>query len=194
MRRFLPVIYALSLAPFLSHGALATAINGVVKDPSGAAVSGAAVELREVPGPGSPKNTRMDSSGAFHFTNLAGTHYRVHVTQAGFQAFESDVNLEPGKDASLEIALSLAETRESINVSGGRRQTVDAVYRALRESGIEDAYSVENLVIQRDAGVLTLKKGTIGLTASQLGRARSLFSTARATSHSIRPSESRRST
>ena len=62
-------------------------------------------------------------------------------------------------------SFSIAETRESINVSGGRRQQVDAVYRALREAGIEDVYNVENVVLKRDAGVLTLKKGSIGFTA-----------------------------
>jgi hypothetical protein len=73
------------------------------------------------------------------------------VNQAGFQAFESDVSLEDGKDGSLEITLRLAETRESVVISGGRRQTIDGVYRALRESGIEDVYAVEKLV-RRGAG------------------------------------------
>src|SRR5437016_939032 len=89
--------------------AVSAVISGAVKDPSGAAVSGAAVELREVPGPGSPKNARTDVSGAFRFNNLGGTHYRIRVTQAGFNVYESDVNLEPGKEAELQIALSLAE-------------------------------------------------------------------------------------
>ena len=135
MRHTLLIARAVAVASLLSHAALAAAINGVVKDQSGAAVTGAAVELREVPGTVSPKNTRTDSSGAFHFTNLAGTHYRVRVTQAGFKMYENDVNLEAGKDASLEITLFIAETRESVSVSGGRRQTVDAVYHALREAG-----------------------------------------------------------
>ena len=152
------------------HSAVAASINGIVKDPSGAAVTAAAVELREIPSSTSPKTVRTDASGAFQFKNLSGTHYRVRVTQAGFRAYESDVNLEPGKDASLEISLALAEARESISVSGGRRQTVDAVYNALRESNIADVYTVENVVLKRDAGVLTLKKGSIAFTAPQLGR------------------------
>jgi hypothetical protein len=50
-------------AIFLAPAGIAATINGVVKDPSGAVVSGAAVELREVPGPGSPKNVRTDAGG-----------------------------------------------------------------------------------------------------------------------------------
>jgi Carboxypeptidase regulatory-like domain/Peptidase family M1 domain len=150
--------------------AVAAVINGVVKDPSGAVVTGAAVELREVPGPGSPKNVRTDTAGAFRFNNLSGSHYRVRVSQSGFKPYESDVNLLPGKDASLEINLEIAEARETISVGGGRRQGIDTVYRALREAIIAETFTVENLIVKRDAGVLTFKKGSIGFTAPQLGR------------------------
>src|ERR1017187_3415908 len=46
----------------------------------------------------------------------------------------------------------------------------DPVYKALREAGIQETFPVENLVIRREGGVLTLKSGTLGLTAPQLGR------------------------
>ena len=46
----------------------------------------------------------------------------------------------------------------------------DPVYKALREAVIQESFPVENLVIHRDIGVLTLKSGTVGLTAPQLGR------------------------
>src|SRR4029078_11658171 len=46
----------------------------------------------------------------------------------------------------------------------------DPVYKALREAGIQESFPVENLAIHRDIGVLTLKSGTVGMTAPQLGR------------------------
>jgi len=46
----------------------------------------------------------------------------------------------------------------------------DPVYKALRDAAIQESFPVENLVIHRDGGVLTLKSGTIGLTAPQMGR------------------------
>jgi hypothetical protein len=46
----------------------------------------------------------------------------------------------------------------------------DPVYKAMREAGIQETFPVENLVIRREGGVLTLKSGTLGLTAPQLGR------------------------
>src|SRR4029078_5683373 len=46
----------------------------------------------------------------------------------------------------------------------------DPVYKALREAGIQESFPVENLVIHRDIGVLTMKSGIVGLTAPQLAR------------------------
>jgi hypothetical protein len=46
----------------------------------------------------------------------------------------------------------------------------DPVYSALRQAGIAETLLVENVVLQRDAGVLTLKSGTIGFTAPAMGR------------------------
>src|SRR5258708_7501209 len=46
----------------------------------------------------------------------------------------------------------------------------DPVYKALREAGIQETFVVENIVIRRDLGVLTLKSGTLGFTAPQMGR------------------------
>ena len=152
MRHACSLGIAVALTALLCPAAYPVSIHGLVKDQSGAAVTGAGVELREVPGPGAAKNARTDGSGAFHFTNLAGTHYRVRVTQTGFKIYEGDVTIDAGKDAALDIALSIAESRESINVSGGRRQTVDAVYRALREADIEDVYGVENVDRRHEPG------------------------------------------
>jgi hypothetical protein len=160
----------LALAGLLCQAAFGAAIHGTIKDQTGAALVGAGVELREVPGPGATQNARTDSAGAFQFANLAGTRYRIRVTQAGFKTWEGDVNLAGGKDAAIEIALTLAESRASISIAGGRRQMVDALYRSLREAGIQDTYTVENVVLERDAGVITLKKGTIGFTPATQGR------------------------
>ena len=46
----------------------------------------------------------------------------------------------------------------------------DSIYKALREAGIKETFTVDNLVIQRDNGTITLKSGTVGLTAPQMGR------------------------
>jgi hypothetical protein len=46
----------------------------------------------------------------------------------------------------------------------------DPVYKAMREAALADSFVVENIVLKRDAGVLTLKSGAIGLVAPAMGR------------------------
>src|SRR5580692_10415784 len=46
----------------------------------------------------------------------------------------------------------------------------DPLYKSLREAPLADSLVVENIVIKRDAGVLTLKTGAIAFTAPALGR------------------------
>src|SRR5215469_8628042 len=46
----------------------------------------------------------------------------------------------------------------------------DSAYRLLRDGGVVDARVVENIVLRRDNGVLTLKTGSIGFTAPVEGR------------------------
>jgi hypothetical protein len=46
----------------------------------------------------------------------------------------------------------------------------DPVYKAMRDAAIADTVFVENIELHRDAGVLTLKSGTIGFTAPAMGR------------------------
>lgn len=49
-------------------------------------------------------------------------------------------------------------------------QNADPAYRALRTSEIIETFPIENVVIRRDAGVLTLKTGIVGFTPPTLGR------------------------
>jgi hypothetical protein len=47
---------------------------------------------------------------------------------------------------------------------------VEPVYRALRDAPIAETFLVENIVLKRDNGILTLKSGTIGFTPKTMGR------------------------
>ena len=46
----------------------------------------------------------------------------------------------------------------------------DPLYTSLRNASIAEFFAVENIVLQRDAGTLTLKNGVIAFTPAQLGR------------------------
>src|SRR5579883_1866208 len=149
---------------------LAASVSGVIKDQSGATVTGVTVVLGSIPAAGKPRMVQADASGAFRIADLPAGRYRLHIAQAGFEAFDEDVTAEDGKDSALEIRLKVAEIKQHIEIPGGRRGNVDPVYRSLRDSGLGDAFTVENLVLHRDNGAVTLKTGTLAFTPAVMGR------------------------
>src|SRR6266404_2504049 len=58
-------------------------VTGTVADPSGAVVSGAAVEIRN-PITGYQQTTSTDANGSFRFNNVPFNNYRVTATRSGF--------------------------------------------------------------------------------------------------------------
>jgi hypothetical protein len=155
----------------LCAGAAASAtLSGSIKDPSGAALAGVAVEVHSVPPVGSGKTVKTDAAGAFKLSGLAAAKYRVRVAHASFDQYEEDIVVEEGKDAVLEIKLKVATVHETIDVAGGKRQNADPLYRGMRESPAADSLQVENVVLHRDNGTITLKSGTLTFAAKAQGR------------------------
>jgi hypothetical protein len=78
-------------------------LRGTVKDPSGAAVPGATVELS---GSGREQRKSTDLNGQFSFPSLAPGQYQVRVTAKGFAAVERpdlEITQPTVFDAQLEI-------------------------------------------------------------------------------------------
>ena len=106
-------------------------------DPSGAAVSGAAVLLRN-PVAGVAQKAVTASDGAYDFANLAPARYEIEIGNPGFQAYRQTVQVDLGADLTLNVKLNLSPRSEVVTVS---------------ESGVQvDATSTES-------------GGTIGKTA-----------------------------
>ena len=63
-------------------------ITGTVKDPSGAAISGAAVQVTS-PERGIDRRTTTNSSGEYNESALAPGSYDVIVSAAGFKKYEA---------------------------------------------------------------------------------------------------------
>ena len=70
------------LAPFGRAQSSGT-VEGQVKDPSGAAVSKATVEIHN-PVSHFDRNTTTDSEGKFRFTSIPFNPYHLQVTASGF--------------------------------------------------------------------------------------------------------------
>ena len=93
-------------------------IEGVVKDPSGAAIVNATVEIKD-PVSGYLRTTNTNSEGAFRFTNVPFNPYHLSVNANGFAAFARDVEVRSVVPTKTEIALTVGTVATTVTVEGG---------------------------------------------------------------------------
>jgi len=90
-------------------------IEGVVKDPSGAAVPNANVGISYAVS-GYHREVLTDIEGNFRFTNIPFNPYHLVVTATGFNAFAQDVDVRSTVASSLQINLALGSTSSTVTV------------------------------------------------------------------------------
>src|SRR5580693_6098283 len=142
----------------------ADTISGTVKDPSGAVVAGARVEISG----GSLTQALVltsDETGKFAAPHLEPGRYSVRVVKDGFDDLVKVVELQGTSELALN--LTIAEQKTSVNVSekNSAFANSDAGYRQLRDMGLGDTYRLENFTLNMDAGVFQFKSGTITFLA-----------------------------
>jgi hypothetical protein len=92
--------------------------TGAVKDPSGAVVPGAAVEVINQ-GTGATRKVTTSSAGVFNVPNLDLGTYRVRVSAQGFSSYEhSDLTLTANQVINLDVDLTLGTTSGLVEVRG----------------------------------------------------------------------------
>src|ERR1700740_1987411 len=154
LRALLILLLCLSVTSSLR----ADAVSGTVKDPSGADVAGARIEITG----GNLSQAIVlvsDESGKFSAANLSPGKYTVKVVKEGFEEVEIAVELHGIAD--VPVKLVIAEVQVSINVSEKSLAFLnsDAVYRQLRDIKAGDSYRVENFSLPMDVGTFQLKSG-----------------------------------
>jgi len=93
-------------------------ITGTVKDPSGAAISGAAVVVSS-PDHGINRQTITNSTGDYNESALPGGTYDVIVTAAGFKKFQAKgVILDVAQKARVDVAMQVGATSTEVVVEG----------------------------------------------------------------------------
>ena len=90
-------------------------VGGVVSDPSGAAVVGARVELRN-PVTGYDVKQVTGSNGTFRFTNVPQNNYHLMVESDGFDSAVQDLDVHTTRPISVKIGLKLASASTVVNV------------------------------------------------------------------------------
>ena len=167
------LVLALSLATFNAKTSQAQTgiITGTVKDPKGAVVVGAQIIVRNE-AVGETRNATTDGEGRFKIEGLAPGSYNVSAARAGFKTASRTVNIEDGKPAALEIKLEIAETKAEVTIGakGAIAPNADPNYRALRDGTPSETFTVSNLTLKRDAGVITLRSGSVSFLPPVLGR------------------------
>jgi hypothetical protein len=89
-------------------------IRGLVLDPSGAAIGGAAVEIHN-PVSHYERTTRADAQGRFTFDNIPFNNYHLSATAPGFQSGSQDVDVRSA--IPLEIKVDLVVGSETTTVT-----------------------------------------------------------------------------
>ena len=92
-------------------------LQGIVKDPTGAAVPGATVSVT-TPTLVGVKTEQTDAKGYYHFSNLPPGAYVVTVDAKGFKTLnQSGLVIEVGHSPTLDLSLAVGATAESVDVT-----------------------------------------------------------------------------
>jgi hypothetical protein len=91
-------------------------LEGIVLDPSGAAVPAAALELRN-PATGQVRQTQTDANGSYSFPFLPVGNYELEIAKTGFVSkVVRGLALRVGETARADIRLEIAHERTEIQV------------------------------------------------------------------------------
>jgi hypothetical protein len=120
-------------------------LQGTVRDPSGAVVSGATVTARHS-ATNISKATTTNDQGAYLIVNLTPGDYEVTVEAANFKkAVLPAVTLTVGQRADLDVALEVGQVSEVVTITGATAELVETSKTAVATT--VDQQRIENLPI-----------------------------------------------
>lgn len=151
---------AILLFFWITPSVRAASISGTVKDPSGAVITGARIEIS---GGDLAEAIAVSSDGLGKFSSaeLKPGRYLVRITHDGFEPFEQTVDLH--ETTELQFRLTIARQQTNVAVPGKAEAFAnsDPLYRQLREVGFGETYRVENFTLPYDVATFQLQKGTL---------------------------------
>jgi hypothetical protein len=113
-------------------------VLGDIKDPTGAVISAATVELLNV-AKGVKVVRQTDSSGGYEFDSVQPGDYTIAVTATGFQSSRTDVfRVNVGARQRVDLTLNLGSAGQTVTVSGAATQLeTDTSDRGQTVQGVE---------------------------------------------------------
>src|SRR5262245_27076684 len=122
MNKFRTMLFILLVAANSVRAQAPTGIiTGVVLDPSGAAVTGAQVKLVSL-ATGLTRAVATSEQGAYSFPALLPGEYKVSVEVQGFRSIVQLATVEAGATTTMDFALRVGATNDSITVDGASPQ------------------------------------------------------------------------
>ncbi len=91
-------------------------VNGTVLDPSGAAVAGATVTLKNND-TGSTQTTKSNGTGAYRFDLLNPGSYSVTASAQGLQTTSHAINVAVGQSSAVNIQMQVASASQTVEVT-----------------------------------------------------------------------------
>lgn len=120
-----------------------TAIRGLITDPTGAAVPGVVVAIRNA-ATGEERKTTTDGAGSYSIPSVTPGTYMVTATHPGFKRAEvRDRVARVAQVAQVDITLQVGQTNESVTVSAAGAELIDTSSAAV--SGTIVSKLVDNL-------------------------------------------------
>jgi len=154
-------------APSRAQLGNAGSIEGVVKDPSGAAVANAKVEITYAVS-GYHRETITGADGSYRFTNVPFNGYHLVVTAPGFAPYTQDVDVRSSVPTTAQINLKIgtAATSVTVEANGGDLVETQPTFHTDVDTGLVDrlplesqSSSVSSLVTLATPGVVADSNG-----------------------------------
>jgi|GEM_PF-1353209 len=137
----LTLLVSILSATLLSQVETSTSIRGLITDPTGAAVPGARVTIRNT-ATGEERSATSDTSGSYSFPSVVPGTYDITVSQPGFKRGEVKNRVaQVTQPAQVDVVLQVGETTESVTVSATGAEL-------LSTTSAEVAGTIENRLVK----------------------------------------------
>lgn len=158
---FLSIFFLLLAA---SPSLRAQTISGTVKDPTGAVIPGAHIEIAAAD-QSQILTLTSDDLGRFTSPPLKPGAYTIKVSRDGFEPLPQSVTLK--ENLQLQLTLTVAEVKTTVSVPGGVSPFLnsDPLYSSLRSVGLGETYRAENVTVTLDVATFHLRDGTLTFLA-----------------------------
>ena len=161
------LIGAWVLGPLPSQAQEASAtVNGVVTDPSGAAIPSAEVTLTNI-NTAVARTTTSNNGGAYAFLNVLPGEYTLNAAATGFSATkQSNITLEVNQTATIDFHLKVGDAQTTVTVEG----TAATVEASTSELGtVVTTHEVSDLPLngRNFTQLLTITPGVVNIHTDQ---------------------------